>query len=145
MKNIFIISFFLIATFIFSQEKTYNLESAKEKAKTENKAILMVFSGSDWCIPCIKLKKSILDSEEFKKYEKNNLVFLEVDFPKRKQNQLSKEQQKINDDLASKYNKDGIFPKVILLDENQKVLGMFTYKNGKKISEYIQEIENLIH
>ena len=103
----------------------------------------MVFSGSDWCLPCIKLRKNILDSEEFKNFEKEKLVFLEVDFPKKKKNKLTNEQQKINNELAEKYNKEGIFPKILLLSKDGKILANFGYENTNP-QAYIQKIKTYL-
>src|SRR5258705_691249 len=79
-------------------------EKAKVEAKAENKLILLNFSGSDWCGPCIRLKKDIFDSETFMKYADENLVLVNADFPRLKKNMLSKELQKQNESLADTYN-----------------------------------------
>ncbi|HVX26363.1 MAG TPA: thioredoxin family protein [Parafilimonas sp.] len=99
-----------------------DFEKAKAEAKTENKFILLNFSGSDWCGPCIRLRKEIFDSEVFTKYADENLVLVNADFPRLKKNMLSREQQKQNDALADKYNSDGAFPLTLLLDSNGKVI-----------------------
>ena len=46
---------------------TNNLENAKQIAKKEHKFILLNFSGSDWCIPCIRLHQEVFETESFKK------------------------------------------------------------------------------
>lgn len=61
-----------------------DFELAKEKANQENRNIVLVFAGSDWCAPCIKLEKEIWQSEEFKKYSDNNYILLKADFPRQK-------------------------------------------------------------
>ena len=99
-----------------------DFERAKSQAKTENKFILLNFSGSDWCGPCIRLHKEIFDSEVFTKYADENLVLVNADFPRLKKNILSKEQQKQNDALADKYNSDGAFPFTVLLDADGKII-----------------------
>jgi thioredoxin-related protein len=120
-----------------------NLDEALQKAKTENKTIFINFSGSDWCRSCILLKKTILNTEEFKKFADEKLVILDVDFPRLKKNKLSKEQTAINEALAAKYNKKGKFPTILLLDSNANVLGKTGYK---KISPeaYIEHIKSII-
>jgi thioredoxin-related protein len=114
-----------------------DLEEAKITAHNENKDILLVFQGSDWCAPCIKLDREIWTSSEFKNYAKEHYVMLKADFPRKAKNQLEPAQQKKNNALAEKYNKEGYFPLVILLDEKGNVLGKTGYK---KVSpkEYIQ-------
>lgn len=128
-----------ITTTIFSQEWLVNLEKATSKAEKEQKNIIMVFAGSDWCAPCIKLEKNILESDGFKKYASQHWVLLKLDFPKRKQNQLSKEQQAYNDTLAEKYNKKGYFPLVLVLNKKGDILGETSYKDISPQS-YVDEL-----
>ena len=117
-----------------------NLDKAKQTAKTEHKLILLNFSGSDWCIPCMKLRTDIFNSDAFMQYAKDNLVLVNADFPRQKKNELSKEQQKENDALAAKYNPDGRFPFTILLDNNGNKLRVWDgyYSNGAE--NFIDEI-----
>lgn len=89
---------------------------------------MLVFKGSDWCAPCIKLDKEILKTETFSQYASENLVLLEADFPRKKANRLSAEQQEKNGFLAEKYNRNGYFPFVVILDQNGKVLGQSGYE-----------------
>ncbi len=129
MKKIIIVGIFLIITVNLSaQSWLKNYDEAIKVAKDENKNIIMVFSGSDWCAPCIKLEKYIWESNDFKNYAKDNWVLLKLDFPKRKANKLPKEQQDQNDTLAEKYNKKGYFPLVVVIDKNGGVLGETGYK-----------------
>src|SRR5438309_5907156 len=76
----------------------------KSEAAQYNKLILLNFSGSDWCIPCIRLHKEVFESAAFEKYAGEHLVLVNADFPRLKKNQLSKEQTKQNAALAEKYN-----------------------------------------
>jgi len=95
---------------------------AKIDAIKEHKRILINFSGSDWCGPCIRLRKEILETGIFDDYAKDHLVLVRADFPRQKKNQLSKDQIKLNESLADKYNAEGKFPYTLLVDENGKVL-----------------------
>jgi len=95
---------------------------AQKQALQEHKLILINFSGSDWCGPCIRLRKEILESSTFESYASDHLVLVRADFPRQKKDQLSKEQVKLNEALADKYNPDGKFPYTLLVDENGKVL-----------------------
>jgi len=99
-----------------------DIQKAEQSAKTEHKFIILNFSGSDWCGPCIRLHKEVFDSEVFTNYASGHLVLLNADFPRAKKNQLSKEQQKKNDEMADVYNKDGVFPLTLLLNADGKVL-----------------------
>ena len=134
---------FFLVTISYSQEWRTNFETAKTEAAKQNKNILLVFSGSDWCGPCIKLDRDIWKSMEFIEFANNNLILERADFPKKKQNQLSTEIRKMNQSLAEKYNKDGMFPLVIVLDKNGKVLGKTAYKKVSP-TEYIALLKSFI-
>lgn len=98
-------------------------EDAKKIAAEKNELILLNFSGSDWCIPCIKLHKNIIETEDFKKLETDNvIVYLNADFPRNKKNQLSAELKKENASLADQYNQKGLFPYTLLLNSEGKIL-----------------------
>ena len=113
----------LFSSFIFSAttwETDFN--KAKQSAQSEHKLILLNFSGSDWCGPCIRMHKEIFESSSFTQYAGDNLVLVNADFPRLKKHELSKDQQTKNDQLADTYNKDGIFPLTVLLTSDGKVL-----------------------
>ncbi len=139
MKNLFLYLFLSLSASSFAQNWNFDLEQAKTKAQKEQKDILLVFSGSDWCAPCIKLDQEIWQSEEFKNYAKDKLVLLKADFPKRKNNRLPEEQQQKNNLLAEQYNPNGHFPFVVLLNANGEVVNQLGYKNLSP-AKYIQAI-----
>ena len=99
-----------------------NLEKALTEAEAEQKLVILNFSGSDWCGPCIQLKKEVFESDEFKKLADTRLELVRADFPRQKKNQLPKEQLKYNEALAEKYNPSGKFPLTLLLSPGGKVL-----------------------
>ena len=124
---------------IIAQEWQTDINVAKEIASKESKPIILVFQGSDWCAPCIKLDREIWSTETFKKYAKDNYVMLKADFPRRKKNILSEKQTKADALLAEKYNKQGFFPFVVVLDSNGQVLGESSYKKTTP-ENYIKEL-----
>lgn len=99
-----------------------DFDAAKDIAVRDHKYILINFSGSDWCAPCIKMKKEVFESEAFLSLADKKLVLVHADFPRSKKNQLSKEQVKHNEALAEKYNPSGKFPFTVLLDATGKVI-----------------------
>ena len=141
MKKIIILLFLFTGTIGYSQNWNSSFVEAQKKAVTENKNILLVFSGSDWCAPCIKLDKTIWKSEEFNKEATENWILYKADFPKKKANLLSLELTAENKKIAERYNKEGNFPLVLLLDPSGKVLGITGYKNVIP-QEYIQIIHS---
>lgn len=118
-----------ITTLVSAQNWESAIDIAQAKSEKEGKNIVLTFSGSDWCIPCMKLEKNIWESPDFREYSKAHFILLRADFPKKKANALPKEQQEKNDKLAEIYNKQGLFPLVLVLDKKGKVLGSTGYKN----------------
>ena len=141
---------FLLIVFILSlntarlsaQDWRTDWDIAKVEAEQANKKLILVFSGSDWCIPCIKLEKEIWESPSFIQYAEQYYVLFRADFPKRKKNKLPEMIQKLNDRLASKYNSKGYFPLVVVLDAKGKVKGQLGYEKLTP-EAYIALIEQL--
>ena len=118
---------------------------AKEEAKKANKYILLSFSGSDWCIPCIKTRKEIFEKEYFTKFAETNLILVNADFPRLKKNKLSNEQTKQNETLAEQYNKEGVFPFTLLLNANGKVLKEWRGYPGVTPEVFVSQIKEFEH
>ena len=137
----------LIATFVFTSftiisGKTWltNFEQAKSEASQTKKLILLNFSGSDWCGPCMRLKEEIFASDVFLQYAEVNLVLTNADFPRLKKNQLENNQIRHNEALAEKYNRDGKFPLTILVDASGKLIKQWE-GTLKKPEQFIDEIK----
>ena len=99
-----------------------DFERARETAKQEHKYILLNFSGSDWCGPCIRMHDEIFESPAFTQQAGTDLILMNADFPRLKKNQLSAVQQKQNEHLADLYNSRGNFPLTVLLSAEGKLL-----------------------
>ncbi|MEP6617075.1 MAG: thioredoxin family protein [Ginsengibacter sp.] len=112
----------MISLFITPAKWYSNFNEAKKEAAKTNKLILLNFSGSDWCSPCIQMKKNIFESDAFAQFAAENLVLANADFPRQKKHKLSTEQKKLNETLAAAYNPDGKFPYTLLLTGGGKVL-----------------------
>jgi len=122
-----------------------DFQKAKTEASTSHKNILLNFSGSDWCGPCIRLHKEVFESEGFAQYAKDNLVLVNADFPRLRKNQLPAEVSKQNDLLADQYNKEGKFPFTILLDPSGKVLKTWEGYSGVSSEKFVTEVNSVIH
>ena len=99
---------------------TTDLAKAETQAKAENKAILLDFTGSDWCGWCMKMKKEALDTPQFSAYADKNLVLMTVDFPR--STPLPPEVKQQNDKLSAQYRANG-FPTFILINGYGRELG----------------------
>ncbi len=113
---------FLFSLFAFSQDWKASYTEALTCSGDENKPIILVFAGSDWCAPCIKLEKNIWQSETFQTYAAANYILYKADFPRRKANALSAKLAEQNAKLADRFNAKGYFPLVVVLDPQEHVL-----------------------
>jgi protein disulfide-isomerase len=119
----------LMAPAVFGQTSwTTHFDEAMTKAKTDDKAVLLNFTGSDWCPYCIQMKREVLDSGAFHEYANQNLELVEVDFPN---NKPQSDQVKEQNQMLAKKHKVGGYPTFILLSKDGKVLGkQFGYLAG---------------
>ena len=120
-----------------------DLENAKKKAEKEHKLILLNFSGSDWCGPCIRLHDEIFESTSFKNFADNDLVLVNADFPRLKKNQLSKDQQQKNDRLADRYDPQGSFPCTVLLDTEGDVIMTWNGFPNATAEQFTKQLKGL--
>ena len=140
MKQCITVLLILLSTSLSAQIWTSTWEQTLQKANVEEKKIVLVFSGSDWCIPCIKLEKEVWMNEAFIAYAEENLILYRADFPKRKKNKLAPLLKEQNEGLAEVYNPKGYFPWVVVLSPSQKKIGSFVYER-LPVSAYIEKIK----
>ena len=142
MKKMIIVLGLIVMT-ICVQAQVQSMNEAQALAKKDSKLILLKFSGSDWCAPCIQLQKVIIDDPAFTAFANQKLILLLADFPRQKKNQLPKEKQEQNDKLAEKYNAEGEFPYMVLLDAEGKVLHKWSGFDRKlSVQNYVAEISS---
>lgn len=106
------------------------LDAAMQQAKATNRPVLAVFSGSDWCKPCIMLKQEVFDQPAFAQFARDKFVLARFDFPRSKKNKLPAEQVKQNELAAAKFNQEGAFPLVVLISPEGKLLAKTGYRPG---------------
>ncbi len=61
------------------------LAKAQVASNESNKPIFAFFTGSDWCGWCHKLQADVFEKDAFKAWAHQNVILLELDFPRRKQ------------------------------------------------------------
>lgn len=83
-KTIFLLLLFFTG-FVNAQELVWHTDAQKaiEISNKTKKPLMLFFTGSDWCGWCIRLQKEVFVQPEFKKWANENVVLLELDFPKR--------------------------------------------------------------
>ncbi len=115
-----------------------NLEVALQKAKTENKAVLVNFTGSDWCQWCIRLSNEVFSKSEFADYAEDNLILVRLDFPRNIEQ--SAETKMYNNQLAQRYGVQG-FPTILLFNSQGKMVLQTGYQPGGPVS-YVEHLKN---
>jgi len=138
----FFILFFAIT--LNAQQWETDFDKAKARAAENDLPIVLVFQGSDWCAPCIRLDREVWATEAFRAYAETHFVMLKADFPRRKQNALPPAQAEANARLAELYNKNGIFPMVVVLDAQGNVKGRAGYERLSP-EDYIKLLESFSH
>jgi thioredoxin-related protein len=140
MKKItlFIVLFFSV---LINAQETKTLQNSFNQAKQEHKKVLLYFSGSDWCAPCIKFKKTFIQNEAFQSFASENLIVFNADFPRLKKNTLTAEQTTENEKIADKYNPNGIFPLILVLDENGKVIKKWEKLPDETIDTFLAQLK----
>ena len=107
-----------------------DLSVAQAQARATNRPILAVFSGSDWCKPCVVYEREVFSQPEFMAYAKDKLVLAHFDFPRQKKNQPSAAQLRLNAAATARLNREGDFPLAVLVAPNGKVLAKTGYIAG---------------
>lgn len=136
-----LISFFLLA--VLPLQWGTDFDTAKKNAKENHKLILLNFSGSDWCGPCILFRKEYLESDAFAQMAPSRLELVNADFPRKKKNIPAPEIVKKNSALAEIYNKEGNFPLTLLIDADGKVLKSWHGKPEVSVDEWVSEVKSI--
>ena len=128
----------LLFTTAFAQAQVLkNPDEAFTLAQTSGKEVLLIFSGSDWCIPCIQFNKTILADSSFQHFAHDKLVLLEADFPQRKKIPAPlKTQYEL---LAEQFNPHGAFPLIVLLSPAKKMLAQVPF-NHQTAEDFITAV-----
>ena len=61
-----------------------DMDAARKEAAERKKNLMIEFTGSDWCAPCMQLRANVLTKPDFQQEARKNFVLLELDYPRRK-------------------------------------------------------------
>lgn len=118
-----------------------DLGAAKLRMAAENKPVLLLFTGSDWCPACKNLKREVFNSAEFAAYADANLVLLELDFPR--YHVLPATQKQANAELSKAYNIQ-YYPTMILVDtRGQEVVR--PHYDGSGVQDFLNKLDKYVH
>ncbi|MBK1834137.1 thioredoxin family protein [Roseibacillus ishigakijimensis] len=128
----------LTAAFALAEKEgwTTDLEKAFSEAKKSDKDVLVEFTGSDWCPPCIMMKKNVFSKEEFLSKASEDFILVELDFP----NGDEKLKEK-NMPYAKKYAIEG-FPTVILFDSSGEEYDRFFASAHPSVEKFLAHLES---
>lgn len=139
-KILLILVLFFGVNVAFAQEHVVANENVKwemsfkkaiKKAKKEKKPVLVFFTGSDWCPPCKRIERELIETDKFKGFSDKNLVLYKADFP-RNRDLVTADARKENGELKFKYGISS-FPTMLVVNADGNVLGE---KRGAYMTEY---------
>lgn len=115
-----------------------DLEKALAQAKKEKKSVLVEFTGSDWCPPCIMMRKNVFSKPDFVKKASEKFILVELDFPKGDKAVAEK-----NQPLAEKYKVEG-FPTVVLLKPDGKEFDRFFASAHPDTEKFLKHLDEAL-
>ncbi|MCF7974409.1 MAG: thioredoxin family protein [Phycisphaerae bacterium] len=118
-------------------------EVAKAKAKAQKKDLLIDFTGSDWCIWCIRLDNAVFSKEYFKKQAPADFVFLKLDFPQKKaqSKELAAQNKRLSDEFSKNHGFRG-FPTIYLADPTGTPYGQTGYQDMTP-EQYVTHLKSI--
>jgi len=100
MKTLLFSTLLFISSSFFAQVEKLtwhtDLVKAIEISTKEKKPLMLFFTGSDWCGWCIRLQNEVFKMPEFIEWANDNVVLVDIDFPKNKSKQSTELQQQNN-------------------------------------------------
>ena len=119
---------------------TDDYDAALKTAKKEHKYVYVLFTGSDWCGWCIRLRKDVLETPKFKNFAQKHLVLVYCDFPRGErlpQSQLAKQQQWLRQLQAG-----GGVPSAVIVNSSGKVVGKIG--GYAKLNNYMRKLKSIV-
>lgn len=138
-KTVFALLTIALASVAHAGDFMTDFETARKKAAAEKKPMLVKFTGSDWCPPCMKLNKEVFSKKDFKSAVEKDFVVVILDFPRK--TQLSEEQSKANKAVAKKYGLKS-YPTVMLMDHKGKVFKSMSGYGGGGVEQYLKVLKD---
>jgi len=138
-KTVFALLTIVFAGLAHAGDFLTDFETAKKQAAEENKPLLVKFTGSDWCLPCMKLDREVFSKKAFKSAVEKDFVVVILDFPRK--TKLPAEQTKANKEVAKKYGLES-YPTVMLIDQKGKVFKSMSGYGGGGVKPYLKVLKD---
>lgn len=139
MKNIILCLLLAAAPLQASDIWSTDYTASITQAAASKKPVLLEFTGSDWCPPCMKQNKDVFEQSAFQEFAKDKLVLVKLDFPRSKPQAPEIKQR--NQKLAAQYEVQG-FPTVILLGADGKELAREVGYKGGGVPAFIEWVNS---
>ena len=140
MKSIFLtltsLAIFTAAATAAGKDWMTDIDSAVKVAKEKNKAVLVEFTGSDWCPPCIMMDKKVFSQSSFVSKASEDFILVKIDIP-RSNPELSEKNSKV----LNKYKVQGV-PTVILMDKEGKEFNRFRASQFPEVSKFLAHLDS---
>ncbi len=120
-----------------AQKKAWliSIEEGVKQAKAEKKLVMIEFTGSDWCPPCMMMAKKVFGKSAFLKGVKKDYVIVKLDMPN-----SNPDLKKANEELLRKYKVRGI-PTVLLFDAEGKEFSRFVASQHRTVKDFLKKLE----
>lgn len=119
-----------------------DFQKGLEQAKQENKSVLVLFTGSDWCPPCKMLHEQVFTTSEFKSEIADSVVLVVCDNP-RDDSLTTPEEQAQYEKLAPQFNVSGV-PSLFLTDASGEPYHSIVGYGGESASEWVADLKSMI-
>lgn len=117
---------------------TADYEAALKQAEKENKAVLLEFTGSDWCPPCKLLAKEVFSKQAFIDAASKNYVLVKLDFPR-----ADKKLAEKNQPLAEQYEVQG-YPTIVLTDASGEEFSRVVGAQHRTVEDFLGYINKAL-
>ncbi len=124
-----------------AQQWQNDLQIGLKEAAQQNKKVLLFFSVPERCDVCNKLERNIFKSPEFIEFASENYVLVKIDFSYETE-ELTKDQLEKNLLIVEKYNKDGFFPHVVVLNKDAKITHKVGVYSRETPQQYLSMLRN---
>ncbi len=142
-KCILVLFAFFMSMALHAQNWNANISTAVKEASQNNKKILLFFTVENQCENCTKLEQNIFKSDDFIAFANENYNLVKIKFGYNSASNLSEEEVKQNLLIVEKYNKDGFFPLVVVLNKEAKKLGNIGVYKNETPSQYIALLHSI--
>jgi len=101
-----------------------DFQYAQKQALKKQKKMVLLFTGSDWCVWCKRLNNEFLQQDRFKELAKSKFIAVYLDFPAKKP--MPEKLKEQNEQLREKFEIPG-YPMLVVLSPKGDVIEKLSY------------------